>query len=90
VFKIFSCSEKTASNVTVTFPQKSGKDAVIGVEKIIVPDGVEQNSVPKYDETMEIPSTAFVGGNIAILKLQKPLVIDDSKLKLDIKRRKNT
>jgi hypothetical protein len=39
---------------------------------------------------MEIPSTAFVGGNIAILKLQKPLVIDDSKLKLDIKIRKNT
>lgn len=68
----------------MTFPQKSGKDAVRLVSNIIVPDGVNgmvvgQDLLPKYDETKEIPFTNFhAGSNVALLVLEKPISLDGS------------
>jgi hypothetical protein len=68
----------------VTFPQKSGKDAVRLVSNIILPDGANgkvegEDPLPKYDETMEIPFTKFhAGSNVALLVLESPIKLDGS------------
>jgi hypothetical protein len=72
----------------VTFPQKKGKDAVRLVSNIIVPDGVnganeDSDQLLKYDETMEVPFTKFhAGSNVALLVLDKPITLDESKFKI--------
>jgi hypothetical protein len=71
----------------VTFPQKKGKDAVRLVSNIIVPDGVNGASaardhpetLPKYEEMMEVPFTNFhAGSNVALLVLKNPISLDGS------------
>lgn len=73
--------------MTVTFPSKSGKDAIVPVSNIIVPDGVigEGGPLDKYDPSLESPHTTIVGNNIALLKLANDILIDDSKKKIILK-----
>lgn len=67
-------------NITVNFPQLSGKDSSRQVRKIYIPDGVNGGaSLPAYDSTMDTPTTKILAGNAAILKLEKPIPVDESK-----------
>lgn len=76
----FSCSEKEATNITVHFPQKVGKDATRKVLKFYIPDGVNGEALlEKYDETMDSPSTTMIPNNIGLIKLASSITIDNSR-----------
>lgn len=75
--KNFSCSEKTATNVTVYFPQLgSGSTATRKVTKINVPDADNNGGfLTAYDPSAD--SAAIVGGNIAVLELSTPITLEN-------------
>lgn len=76
----FSCSEGEASNITVYFPQKSGKDATRTAIKLYIPDGVNgMAKIPKYDSTLDKPSTIMTPNNVGLVQLSSSIVLDDSK-----------
>jgi hypothetical protein len=60
-----------ATNVTVNFPQLSGKDAIMKAEKIFVPDGTDTGMAALGAYTADgIPSFHKISGsNIALIRL---------------------
>lgn len=85
---MISCSEKQATNVTVFFPSKSGKEATRSFEQIIIPDGANGDAnIPAYDPTMDTPVHTITNNNVGLIKLSSKITIDDSK---EICRRKNS
>lgn len=67
-----SCAESAASNITVTFPYKTGKDSVLSIIRIFYPED--------YDVTLET-RFSFSINNIALLRLEKAIKTEDSKIK---------
>lgn len=64
-----SSTERTATNITVGFPQNPKLNTFI--EEIQVPED--------YVALAEVPHTTIIQNNIAILKLAVPIVPDGSK-----------
>jgi hypothetical protein len=67
--KSFSCSEQTATNITVFFPQKSGKEASSTVIKVVVH--------PDYMSTADTPQSTFGVPNLALLQLTTKISFTD-------------
>jgi hypothetical protein len=64
----------------VTFPQMSGKTATQRILNIVLPDGTNgAAAIQKYDPSSDTPFTTIGPNNIALLKLDTPLTLDDSK-----------
>lgn len=78
---LISCSEQKAMNITVNFPQLSGKDARRSVSKVYIPDGTNgAGNLAAYDPTMDTPYTTIAQGNVAVLKLASPIPFDGGKI----------
>jgi hypothetical protein len=60
-----------ATNVTVNFPQLSGKDAIMKAEKIFVPDGKDSGMANLDAYTADgVPDLHMItGSNIALIRL---------------------
>jgi hypothetical protein len=65
---LISCSELTATNITVTFPQKSGKEMKTTVNKVVLNPGY----VPTMDSHLTIAPK-----NVAMLRLATPVSFTD-------------
>lgn len=77
----FSVAEGPALNVTVTLPQASGKTATAQFISVTVPDGANGAAAlsDAYNPLNDVPLTKFAASNIAMVKLETPLVLDNSK-----------
>lgn len=72
-----------ATNITVTFPQLSGKTAIKTTQHFVIPDAknIEGTLGAAYDPTSDTPYYKIGGSNIAMIKLSDPLTIDGSNVK---------